>query len=77
MVVMDGTGSEKHGLVARQAPREVWSHDELLAALKFGGDEAVLEAIIGAGILDENGKLSKRYSDWGNKITRTMDYDGL
>ena len=74
---MEQIRSENTEPIARQAAREVWTREELLAALEYGGEEASMAAIKSAGILDENGKLSKRYTDWGNKITRTMDYDGL
>jgi len=64
--------------VARQAAREVWTPAELLASLRSGTDEDRLQAAIDAGILDEDGNVTPMYSrGWGNKVTRTMGYEGL
>ena len=57
--------------VGRQAPNEVWTHEERLTALRSGTDEDRLQALKDAGILDENGKLTPLYAeDWGEKASR-------
>lgn len=55
----------------RQAPTEAWTPETLLAALRRGTDHDRVEALKAAGIVDANGKLTKTYKSWGNKVTRT------
>ena len=62
--------------LGRQAPADAWSPEMLLSALKGGTDADKLEALKKAGILDANGKLTKRYENWGSKVTRTPEARG-
>jgi hypothetical protein len=57
----------------RQAPTGAWSPETLLTALKRGTDADKREALKKAGILDASGQLTKRYKNWGSKVTRTPD----
>jgi len=58
--------------VARQAPAEVWSPSDLLAALKKPSPARKQELLREAGILDAKGKLAKKYRSWGDRVSRTM-----
>jgi hypothetical protein len=55
-----------------QAPPGTWTPAELSAAIRRGTIEEKVALLKKAGILDENGEISKRYRDWGSKVTRTM-----
>jgi len=64
--------------VARQAARDAWTPDAWLAWDRTATDEDRIQAAIKAGILDEDGNVTPMYSKgWGNKVTRTMGYEGL
>jgi hypothetical protein len=54
-----------------QAPAEAWSPEMLLRALKGGTEDDKVKAMRMAGILDSKGNLTKKYTNWGNKVTRT------
>ena len=49
-------------VTGRQAAREVWSLDQMLAALDNRTDEECVASAISAGILDENGELAEFYT---------------
>ena len=36
-----------------------------------------LEALRAAGIIDSKNRLTKRYTDWGAKVTRTPDLEDM
>ena len=67
-------GKSKHAetdRVGRQAPREVWSLEEMLAVYKNRTDEERIISLKSAGILDENGKLAEFYTrEGGDDISR-------
>ena len=56
--------------VGRQAPNEVWSPAELLEALKKPSKARKQELLREVGIVDAHGKISKKYRDWGNRVSR-------
>lgn len=58
-----------------QAPPGTWTPAMLLAALERGTDADRVAALKDAGILDARGRVTKRYKDWGTKVTRTPDAD--
>ncbi len=61
--------------VGRQAPSDVRTPDELLAALRSGSSATKRKAMRKAGIIDKDGKLTARYQNWGSKVTRTPNAD--
>ena len=61
--------------IGRQAPPEVWTAEELLAALKKPSMAEKIKMLRSAGILDSRGKLAKKYRSWGNRVSRTGSYD--
>jgi len=56
--------------IGRQAPNEVWSPSELLEALKKPSRARKQELLREVGIIDARGKISKKYRDWGNRVSR-------
>lgn len=46
-----------------------WTPENLLRALEQGTAEDKRKAM--AGIFDEQGNLTNRYRDWGDKVSRT------
>lgn len=68
---MARTRDRKSTSPGRQAPPGAWSPDVLLAALRCGTIADRIAALQDAGIIDANGKLTKRYEGWGAKVTRT------
>lgn len=56
-----------------QAPPEVWTPAELLAAVRRGTIEENIELLYQIGILDKNGELARKYRSWGNKVTRAPE----
>lgn len=63
--------------IGRQAPGDVWSPEALLQALLSGSDEDKRAAMRSAGIVDTRGRLTKRASNWGKKVTRTPSVEEL
>jgi hypothetical protein len=59
----------------RQAPPRVWTPEELFLALTQGTIEEKVALLRTAGILDERGKLAKKYRSWGNKPSRTPEVE--
>lgn len=59
--------------LGRQAPAGAWSPETLVSALTCGTESDKLRALKKAGILDASGNLTKRYKNWGSKVTRTPD----
>lgn len=57
--------------VGRQAPNDVWSPKDLLAALRAPSPERKQELLREGGILNSKGKLAKKYRSWGNRVSRT------
>jgi hypothetical protein len=57
--------------VGRQAPNDVWSPKELLAALKNPSQERKQQLLREGGILDSKGRIAKKYRSWGNRVSRT------
>jgi hypothetical protein len=55
----------------RQAPVGAWSPSQLLSALKSGTREDKRAIAKAAGIIDAKGKITEKYRNWGNKVTRT------
>jgi len=72
---MAGTSRKKatRSVVGRQAPTGAWTPDQLLSAFQDRTAEKRVEALRLAGIIDANGRITKLYRSWGNKITRTPD----
>jgi hypothetical protein len=60
--------------VARQAPREVWSPEEMLAAIVGGTLEDNLAAMRRAGIIDDQNQFTEAYKRGGQRLTRAADY---
>ena len=59
-----------------QAPTEVWSPAALMSSLVRGTLEDKVDVLRRSGILDENGRISKAYTNWGkNRITRAGSYE--
>jgi hypothetical protein len=44
-----------------------------MTALRRGSIDEKVAVLKKAGILDENGNLTKTYQNWGSKVTRTPD----
>lgn len=57
-------------IVERKPP---WKFEELIAAIKAGTIEEKVELLRRIGILDEDGKLAKKYSDREDGISRACD----
>ncbi len=55
----------------RQAPTGAWVPANLMAALKSGTRKEKVAAARSAGIIDSAGKITARYRNWGNKVSRT------
>jgi hypothetical protein len=71
---MAKTGKKKDAAIAgRQAPTGAWTPEMLKSALQRGTDADRVEALKKAGIIDEHGRLTKAYKNWGTKVTRTPD----
>lgn len=70
---------KKNGVPApsQQAPKDVWSHEQMLAAIRRGTVEEDIEILKKAGILDKNGNVTKTYKDWGSKPSRTPNAEDL
>jgi hypothetical protein len=56
-----------------QAPSGTWSPDVLLGALRSGSLDDKVAALRAAEIIDAKGKITKKYKNWGSKITRTPE----
>ena len=54
-----------------QSPSDTWSPNDLTEALTSGSIDQKRAAVRAAGIIDEDGKITKKYRNWGGKITRT------
>jgi hypothetical protein len=77
MAVMAKTRKKASAPVGRQAPGDVWSPEALLQALLSGSDDDKRAAMRRAGIVDTQGKLTKKSSNWGKKVTRTPNVEEL
>ena len=52
-------------------PLSEWTHEAFRKAITAGTLEEKIATLKRIGILTKSGKLSKKYTDWGDKVTRT------
>jgi hypothetical protein len=60
--------------IGRQAPREVWSPEEMRAAVLGGTLEENLAALRRIGMIDNQNQFTKAYKRGGQRMTRAADY---
>ena len=58
-------------------PPNEWTHEAFRKAISAGTLEENIATLKRIGILTKSGKLSKKYTDWGDKVTRTPDLADL
>ena len=61
--------------VGRQASNEVYTVEQMRAVLRNMTNEERILTAKSAGIIDENGQLTELYKSWGDKPSRTPEYD--
>jgi hypothetical protein len=64
-------------LAASPAEPVVWTVDALTQALNATSVDEDIALLKRAGILTKGGKLAKRYTSWGDKVSRTPEIDEL
>jgi hypothetical protein len=60
-----------------EKPIDAWTPADLVAAIKAGTWADKIASMKRAGILTKDGKLSRKYTSWGKKVSRTPTADQL